>query len=429
MESEDNSSGSIELFRREALEAQRTPWLGHVRIATPTSHLVWSVGSVVFGAALVLLLIFGSYTRRERVTGLLLPQAGLIQVASWSSGTIDSISVSEGDVVHAGQSLFAVSGEHVSQKLGDTGANVSISLERQRERLRTDIVGAQSLADEQSKGLSAQKRSLTDQMRQDDALLKIYNADEAAESALLGRMTDLYKRGYVSQVQFNQQQSAVFAAQAQVRTIMKSRAESSQQMASLTDQLAQVPMATQSKIGDLSRQLEQLNQSLDQNEANRLSVQRASHAGVVSSILVKQGQAITSGQTLMTEVPALSPLEAVLLVPSKAIGFVKQGTTVALHYDAYPYQKFGIQDGIVKYVSANALSPKQISDLTGQPLPAEAQYEVVVTLAEQSIHVYGQTQKLVSGMALDADILLDQRRLLEWVFEPIYGMRKDDHAD
>ena len=45
-----------------------------------------------------------------------------------------------------------------------------------------------------------------------------------------------------------------------------------------------------------------------------------------------------------------------------------------------------------------------------------------VTLDQQSVAAYGQAQALVPGMQLEADVLLDRRRLIEWLFEPVLGI-------
>jgi membrane fusion protein len=49
-------------------------------------------------------------------------------------------------------------------------------------------------------------------------------------------------------------------------------------------------------------------------------------------------------------------------------------------------------------------------------------YLARVDLARQNVQAYGQQQPLRPGMVLEADMLLDRRRILEWIFEPLYGM-------
>jgi membrane fusion protein len=54
---------------------------------------------------------------------------------------------------------------------------------------------------------------------------------------------------------------------------------------------------------------------------------------------------------------------------------------------------------------------------TSEPL-----YRVLVELDQQTVSAYGRAEPLKPGMTVDADILLDQRRLIEWVLEPLYGV-------
>ena len=47
--------------------------------------------------------------------------------------------------------------------------------------------------------------------------------------------------------------------------------------------------------------------------------------GVVSAQLARPGQAVQAGQPLLSLLPDDSPLQAELLVPSRAIGFIAPG--------------------------------------------------------------------------------------------------------
>lgn len=65
------------LFLKGAQQGSRPQWLGHVRIASPISHRTWTLASLAVGGAMIAWLYLGHYTRREHVTGGLVPQAGL----------------------------------------------------------------------------------------------------------------------------------------------------------------------------------------------------------------------------------------------------------------------------------------------------------------------------------------------------------------
>ena len=122
--------------------------------------------------------------------------------------------------------------------------------------------------------------------------------------------------------------------------------------------------------------------------------------------------------------PQGASLRADLYAPSRAIGFVKPGDKVLIRYQAYPYQKFGHQEGAVESVAKTAL-PTQ--ELNGLPTPTgnnsnEPLYRVSVKLAAQTVNAYGKAQPLQAGMLLDADVLQEKRRLYEWVLEPLYSL-------
>jgi membrane fusion protein len=90
------------------------------------------------------------------------------------------------------------------------------------------------------------------------------------------------------------------------------------------------------------------------------------------------------------------------------------GQTVLLRYQAFAYQKFGLQTGHVKEVSAAAL-----------PMTSgnEPSYRIRVQLDRQAIEAYGSHHPLRAGMAIDASVQLDRRRLFEWLLDPLYSLQ------
>ena len=70
---------------------------------------------------------------------------------------------------------------------------------------------------------------------------------------------------------------------------------------------------------------------------------QANLSGVIGTINAEVGQFVDLSKPLLTVLPENTPLIAQLYVPSRAIGFVKEGDQVLLRYQAYPYQKFSMQ--------------------------------------------------------------------------------------
>ncbi|HSN97267.1 MAG TPA: hypothetical protein VLS89_03180, partial [Candidatus Nanopelagicales bacterium] len=129
---------------------------------------------------------------------------------------------------------------------------------------------------------------------------------------------------------------------------------------------------------------------------------------------------------LLSIVPTGSKLVAHIFCPSRAVGFLRIGARVLLRYAAYPYQKFGHHHGTVLSISHSAVSPGELpgrlaglSSLVGSTEPV---YRVTIGLARQGVNAHGEVLRLDPGMLLEADVLLERRRLIEWVLEPLHTL-------
>lgn len=412
------------LFRDEAVQAQRPQALGTVRLATPVSQQIWGICAAVATIAIAAWLWFGHYTQREHVAGSLVPQAGLLTVTARAAGDIAAIKVNPGQRVHAGQALIVVSGDQSSTALGDTDAVVAASLRQQQAQVNATLAALPEQTSDQASDLRRRVAMLNAQVGQVGAQLALLRQEATAATELVRKAEPLKKRGIISTIEWDSYQANALNDQSALKQLASQRLTIEQQRSQLDAQLQQLPLNAAATAHQLRGQLAQLAASTAQNDVARESVLRASRAGTVASLLVEPGQAVEPGQSLVSILPKGSPLEARLLVPSSAIGFVRAGTPVLLHYQAFPYQKFGVQHGIVTEVSRTALTQAEVTNLLGQQVPAVPLYRVDVKLADQSINAYGKRRALLPGMALDADLLLDRRRMIQWIFEPLYGMAK-----
>jgi membrane fusion protein len=123
-------------------------------------------------------------------------------------------------------------------------------------------------------------------------------------------------------------------------------------------------------------------------------------------------------------VPQHAPMQAELLAPSSAVGFIHEGGRVLLRYSAFPYQKFGEYGGTVVSVSRAALNAEEVKGLLAGTAPTQNGpfYRVIVEPDTQKVSIYDEVLALPAGMQVRAEAMLEWRRLYEWIFEPLYDI-------
>lgn len=414
---------SSQLFREEFLEAKRNGWLGSISLVQPQRAWTLTTAAVVIAICILLFLALGAYTRRTRVLGELVPAQGLATILMPSTGVVERLSVAEGDRVTAGQVLGVIRVPRSTLKGGDT----QIALEEQLARRRSSLRQAQSAHKEQlvaqGEGLRAQLAAARGELAQINIEIATRRGQIDIAKETLERLNQLLADKYVSLLQINQQKSAIIAYEGEAQALQRQAMVSQRLIAQLQQSIAELPAQRATVEADTGRDLATLDQEQVQVQADGTLVITAPVTGTVATALAKPGQAAQSGQPLISILPGNGKLEAELVVPSAAIGFIAPGNTVLLRYKAYPYQKFGHYPGRVARVSRSTLNSSELASLAGKSESGEPYYRVTVSLASQNITAYGKPESLKPGMQLEADILGERRRLIEWVFEPVYSLR------
>ncbi len=412
------------LFRPEALEHRQREWLGSIQLTRPVSLAVLTCFAVLVAASVATYLVLGEYTRKARVTGYLAPDRGVIRLVAPQSATVVESQVSEGRAVRRGDVLFVLAVGQVTPS-GDTQAAVQDTLASRESILRSAARQRSSLERNQLAAVDAQ----IDEMQREFASMKA-EADLQRQRLVLAEQAlaqyeSLRGDNFVSAAQVRAKAEDVLNVKAQLQGIERQRAARTREIAALQAQRRELPLRAEAAQGEINRDLAALAQQSAESEARQRIVVRAPQDGVVSGVLAEPGQTVTPAVALASLLPADAKLQAQLFAPSSAVGFVRAHQAVQLRYQAFPYQKFGHQAGEVLQVSR---SPLQASELAGLSLPlaagatGEPLYRITVSLDQQSVAAYGQAQALAPGMQLEADVLLDRRRLIEWLFEPVLGI-------
>jgi membrane fusion protein len=366
------------LFRQEAIDAQREKLLGEVSTARPVPTWVFTLLALSFAALIIGFMFWGEYTRRERVEGFLALDAGAARILAPEAGTLAELMVGEGDEVAAGAAIARLSLERGTAS-GATSADLV-----QRE-------------------LSQRSANL-----------------EAETENDFQRTQQLVKDGFVSDTALAAKRNEQLDQQVKLETLRRGRAGIARDLRSAQSDLPAVDLRARQQIDQLMREKGELQQSLVQEETRRETVIRAPIAGTVTNIAVSRGASLAADTPLATVLPAGSGLQAQLLVPTRAVGFVQPGNAVVLRYEAFPFQRFGQYHGKVHNVSRTVWSP---GEKVGPMTAREPVYRIDVELDRQTVAAGGQELALRPGMLVNADILLEKRTVFEWIFEPVLELR------
>ena len=416
----------ISLFRPEALEGRQQAWLGSIQLIRPVSLAVLTTFVLAVVLALGVVLVEGRYTRKAHVSGYLVPDKGVVRLLPQQAGTVLDRRVVEGQSVRQGDILFVLSTDRATLA-GDTQATVQTSLAVRENSLRESARQKASLQQEVRAGFGRQVDELRRELTQLDAEAELQSQRLLLAQQAQARVESLHAENFISQAQVQAKSEEVLGVRAQIQSLLRQRSARLREIGALEAQQRELPLRTQALQGEIDRDLASLAQESAENQAKQRMVIRAPQDGVVTAVLADLGQAVSPASPVASLLPLGAKLQAQLFAPSSAVGFLRQNQPVQLRYQAFPYQKFGHHAGQVLQVSR---TPLQASDLAALPLPesmkstpsAEPLYRITVVLDQQAVQAYGQAQPLSAGMQIDADVMLDRRRLIEWIFEPLLSV-------
>lgn len=411
------------LFRREVIDEHRSGWLGNIALAQPLKLRVFGYAAALIVAAVILFLLLGSYTRRTRVSGQLTSVQGAAIVIAPVTGVVGKIDSKEGGRVMSGQRIALLSVPRATPVGGDVSAALARGIQQREDSLRTLERAEDDENATMRSGLQQQIMDARQERSQIDAEIATRQEQIAIARDTLERMERLRTLSLVSDLQTKQQQSIILDGEAAVLGLHREQTRLSRSMTDLDQQLQSLLPRRTARFAENARKLSELERERLQTAAQAEYLVTAPISGVISSLSVKSGQTVVAGQPMMTLLPGTGSLEAELLVPSRAIGFIDPGDRVLLRYDSYPYQKFGHHRGRVARISRSALTPGELDTGESRSSKAESYYRVVVRLDRQTVTVYGREEALRPGMRMEADILGERRRLIEWVFEPLFAVR------
>jgi membrane fusion protein len=407
------------LYRPEALEGLRSR---HGRPAPLFGIASWLLVAflVAVAAGVLAFLVLSSFTRKETAEGFLQPDSGSATIAFQRPGTVARVFVREGQNVRKGQPLFAISLDQTLDDGRTVGDRLSKANDTQAAEVQAQLVAARNSAQAQEHGSAERIAAAQAQVSGLTANLALQRQRLELDRATLDSYDTLVGKGYVSKVRLRDQQSQVLASTQAINETQRQIAQARGEILA-----AQAELIRQRSDGaSASAQLRASGAALDerraQNDAERGMVLVAPADGRVVTIRATPGGVVTAGAPLATLLPRNAKLVAELWVPSRAIGFVREGDEVRLMFDAFPFERFGTGKGKVVSISTTPVDPKDL------PLPGDAKealFRVRVALADQKVTAYGRSWPLAPGSRLRGDLILERQSLSAWLLDPLRAVR------
>lgn len=390
--------------------------------------------------------------------GKLVPASYLKILQPAEQGVVKEILVNEGEHVRQGQVLIRMDAalseadvkalraefHHLRLALRRIDAQLSGSkLQRERDDPPELFaqVAAQHAANVQAYENSlAQERSLLEKARNDlaaatqtkaklEQVLPHYREQERA-------FDKLARDGFAARILATDKQRERIEREQDLKTqefvIRASLALIEQSQRKLAQIAADYRRQLQTERVAVANQYEKAGQELAKHEhRQRLLELKAPVEGTVKDLATHTvGTVAAPGTILMTLVPRDEKLVAEVWVGNQDAGFVRPGQEVRLKLAPFQFQKYGLVEGRILRVSADATevpSPNTRSvALTGRDRPmGQLAYRTLVELASQELATGDRRYPLAPGMQVAAEIHLGTRSVLEYLLSPVQGAFHD----
>jgi len=403
-------------------------------------------------AGILLWAVFGRLDIVAVADGKLVPSSYLKIVQPAEQGIVKEILVREGELVKEGQVLIRMDAvltqadvktlqtEYHTRRLAIRRADAQLAgkpLARMKDDpgdlyLQSEAQYAANVRAYES--AIAQERSLLDKARHD---LAAAQATKSKLEQILPHYIEqerafekLQKDGFAGRIMATDKARERIEKEQDLRTqefvIRSNTALIEQSERKITQVTADYRRQLQTERVETANLLEKARQELAKVEhRERLLELRAPQPGVVKDLATHTtGTVAAPGTILMTLVPENDEMLAEVWVSNQDVGFVRPGQDVKLKLVAFQFQKYGMIDGKVRQVSADATeapSANTRSDaLTGRDRPmGPLAYRALVDLKSQALAVDKESYRIAPGMQVAGEIHLGTRSILEYLLSPV----------
>ncbi|MEM7593853.1 MAG: response regulator [Cyanobacteria bacterium P01_A01_bin.83] len=435
---------SSSLVTTRSLISDSNEWSSLTKELIETLPRVWTRGLLYALMVIVGIILpwamFSKVDETGSARGKLEPQGKVFTVDAPVSGTVEEVFVSEGQLVKSQQPLLSLESEPVENEL----EQVQTELEGQRKELaqlkllKNQLVLTVNTQKQQNTAQLFEKQAQLDQARQDvkhtqTALNLALKANQEAKKEVQ-RFVEAKNQGIVSEIQVIEKKDA---ARERERLLEQANAENEQAQLRAVEQQKSYQSLThsgdiavlrgQEQLKEIEQQIVTLNSQIKshQSKINGLSYQleqRIVKSPVNGSIFQLPAQETGTVLEPGGLVAEIAPQQSSLILKAQMIptesGSLEQGMPVKMKFDAYPFQDYGVVEGEVVSISPTT---KVVDTAEGK---AES-YELEVKLDRDYIQAKNKRVTLRAGQTATAEVIVRQRRLIDFVLDPFKKLNED----
>ena len=411
--------------------------------------VLWALAGML--VALIFWALIGQLDIVAVAEGKLIPQSYLKIVQPADAGIVKEILVREGETVKTGQVLM-----RMDTLITEADAK-SIEADYQRKRLTLRRIDAElsgrpfaaeagdppNLAREVEAQYRANRNALEAALAEERSRLVKARAELASAQQVQSKLAEvlphyrdqdkayekLVKDGFAGSLMASDKKRERIEKEQELKTqahlidsARASIAQSEKKLAQLeSDYRRQLHAERNDAQGAFDKLAQEVTKQAHRKELMEL---KATQDSVVKDLATHTaGTVVQPGTVLLTLVPKEETLRAEVWVSNEDIGFVRQGQPVKLKFAAFPFQKYGMVEGTVEHVSADAAdgntgtgaTPNDKAPGKNQPLV----YKALITLKAMRLEMDGEKFPLSAGMQSSAEILLGTRTVAEDLLSPV----------
>ncbi len=413
------SNDGSALFRSEALKSARQRLWGEMLLRSPRIARV-AIPLLVLGFILLgALLSRASFVRSESVHGYISPQGGWVRVFAEQGGRVLEVMVEEGERVAENQVLARLVNRRAIGEALYSETEYAQETRAQIALLESEIANESGRQRRETAWFALESSSLVRRQTVLSQLAEVAGEQGRLRADAFARGEALARAGALPEADLQMLRSEYLSARADSLNVSHALLDLESQLEKHRVDEAALPTAHFARLSNLSRELSKLKQQLTDLQGASDYYVTAPVPGRVRGVTYVEGDQVKRDRPLFSILEEDAGVRAILLVPSRAIGFVREGQRVKLRYDAYPYQKFGSHDGEITEVSRTSFSAGELSVPFSVAGPV---YRVYVRPTEAEILAAGEMWALLPGMVLQAEIQLESRSLWQWLTAPLRSL-------